>query len=72
MAIHAGARAKGLAYRLSQGRRELQYVAAFWRARALKTYRRVEAALRGSPAKHANLRESAPAKGKDDSPREKR
>ncbi len=63
---------KGLAYRLSQGRRELQYVAAFWRARALQTYRRVEAALRGSPAKHANLRESAPAKGKDDSPREKR
>ncbi|PJF31470.1 MAG: 3-oxoacyl-ACP synthase [Candidatus Thermofonsia Clade 1 bacterium] len=63
---------KGLAYRLSQGRRELQYITAFWRARALKTYRRLEAALRGSPAKHANLREGTPAKGKDDSSREKR
>jgi 3-oxoacyl-[acyl-carrier-protein] synthase-3 len=63
---------KGLAYRLSQGRRELQYITAFWRARALKTYRRLEAALRGSPAKHANLRESAPAKGKEESPRDRR
>jgi 3-oxoacyl-[acyl-carrier-protein] synthase-3 len=62
---------KGLAYRLSQGRRELQYITAFWRARALKTYRRLEAALRGSPAKHANLRESAPAKGKEEPPRDK-
>lgn len=63
---------KGLAYRLSQGRRELQYITAFWRARALKTYRRLEAALRGSPAKHANLREGTPPKSKDDSSREKR
>ncbi len=64
---------KGLAYRLSQGRRELQYIGAFWRARAMKTYRRVEAALRGSPAKHANLREGTPPKGKpEEAPRDKR
>lgn len=48
---------RGLAYRLGQGRREVEYVAAFWRARLMKTYRRVEAAVRGSPARHANLRE---------------
>lgn len=39
---------------IGQVRREFDYVAAFWRDRAMKTYRRVEAALRGSPARHAN------------------
>jgi len=63
---------RGLAYRLSQGRRELQYITAFWRARALKTYRRLEVALRGSPAKHATLRENAPPKGKEEPSRDKR
>ncbi len=47
---------RGLGYRLSQGRRQADYVAAFWRAQALRLYRRLAAALGGSPARHANLR----------------
>jgi 3-oxoacyl-[acyl-carrier-protein] synthase-3 len=47
----------GLGFRVSQGRREVGYVAAYWRARIMKTYRRAEAAVRGTPAQHANLRD---------------
>ena len=48
---------RGLGAALAQSRREVQYVAAFWRDRAMRTYRRVEASLRGSPAKNAAMRE---------------
>jgi 3-oxoacyl-[acyl-carrier-protein] synthase-3 len=44
----------GLGYRLGQGRREVEYIAAFWRARALQAYRRAEASLSGSPLKVEN------------------
>lgn len=44
----------GLGYRLGQGRREVEYIAAFWRARVLKAYRRAEATLSGSPLKVKN------------------
>jgi 3-oxoacyl-[acyl-carrier-protein] synthase-3 len=39
----------GIPYRLSQGRREAEYAMAFWRARILRLFRRLEAWLRGSP-----------------------
>ncbi len=45
----------GLRYRLSAGRREAEYVLAFWRGRALRVYRRVEAVIKG-PATQANIR----------------
>jgi 3-oxoacyl-[acyl-carrier-protein] synthase III len=53
---------QGLGFRLSQGRREVVYVFAFWRDKILKTYRRWDARLRGSPVKTANIR---PAKKED-------
>ena len=48
---------QGIPYKLSQSRREVMYVAAFWRDKFLKSYRRWEAKLKGSPAKTANLRQ---------------
>ncbi len=41
---------RGVSYRLSQGRREAEYVMAFWRARFLRIFRRLEAWLRGPVA----------------------
>jgi 3-oxoacyl-[acyl-carrier-protein] synthase-3 len=51
---------RGVNYRLAQGRREAEYVMAFWRTRVLRIFRRLEAWLRGSPTKHANIRPSRP------------
>ncbi|MBX3062141.1 MAG: ketoacyl-ACP synthase III [Anaerolineae bacterium] len=48
---------RGLNYRLSQGRREVVYVFAFWRARFMQMFRRWEAKIKGSPALTANIRE---------------
>ncbi|HRE46964.1 MAG TPA: beta-ketoacyl-ACP synthase III [Aggregatilineales bacterium] len=48
---------RGLVQALAQSRREVGYVAAFWRDRTMRAFRRVEAGLRGSPAKQAALRE---------------
>jgi 3-oxoacyl-[acyl-carrier-protein] synthase-3 len=39
---------KGISFRISQSRREVFYIFAFWRARVLRTYRRIEAVLKGS------------------------
>jgi 3-oxoacyl-[acyl-carrier-protein] synthase-3 len=50
-----------LAYRVGQVRREAEYITAFWRARLMKTYRRAEAALRGSPAQLATIRDERDA-----------
>jgi 3-oxoacyl-[acyl-carrier-protein] synthase-3 len=47
---------RGLSFRLSQGRREVVYIFAFWRAQVLKLYRRIESQLKGSPVKTANMR----------------
>ena len=47
---------RGVSYRLSQSRREAEYVMAFWRTRVLRVFRRLEAWLKGSPTKHANIR----------------
>jgi 3-oxoacyl-[acyl-carrier-protein] synthase-3 len=47
---------RGIAYKLSQGRREVVYIFAFWRAQVMKVYRRIEAKLKGSPVKTANMR----------------
>jgi 3-oxoacyl-[acyl-carrier-protein] synthase-3 len=47
---------QGIGFRLSQGRREAVYVMAFWRARVLRIYRRIEALLKGSPTKVATDR----------------
>ncbi len=51
---------RGVNYRLAQGRREAEYVMAFWRTRVLRIFRRLEAWLRGSPTKQANIRPSRP------------
>ncbi len=42
-----------VSYRLSQSRREAEYVMAFWRARFLRFFRRLEAWLRGWPTGEA-------------------
>ncbi len=39
--------ARGVTLKLSQGRREAEYVLAFWRTRLLRTFRRLEAWLKG-------------------------
>ena len=57
--------ARGLAYRLGQGRREAEYIAAFWRARVLRAYRRAEAALRGSPVADEDDLPAPPRRGRD-------
>jgi 3-oxoacyl-[acyl-carrier-protein] synthase-3 len=51
---------RGVNYRLAQGRREAEYVMAFWRTRVLRLFRRLEAWLRGSPTRHANMRPARP------------
>jgi 3-oxoacyl-[acyl-carrier-protein] synthase III len=63
---------RGLTYRVSQGQRELQYIFAFWRSVILRYYRRLEARLKGSPVKTANVRDAAPPKrrGEDAKPEE--
>ncbi len=38
----------GIGFRLSQGRREAEYIAAFWRTRVMRYFRRVESTLKGS------------------------
>ncbi|MBX3084215.1 MAG: ketoacyl-ACP synthase III [Anaerolineae bacterium] len=48
---------QGMSYKLSQSRREVLYVFAFWRDKFLKSYRRWEARLKGSPTKTANMRQ---------------
>jgi len=48
--------ARGVALKLSQGRREAEYVLAFWRARVLRIFRRLEAWLKGSPTEDNNTR----------------
>lgn len=48
----------GLRYRLSAGRREAEYVLAFWRAHVMRVYRRVEAAIRGPATKPSNFRKT--------------
>ncbi len=48
-------RRAGAAARMMQARREAQYIAAFWRARFMRTFRRVEAQWRG-PATADTLR----------------
>lgn len=63
---------QGIAYRLAQTRRELGYVGAFWRAQAAKTYRRVAASLRGSPAQHANLQKPQKEAAREESEPRKR
>jgi len=45
----------GMSHRLLQGRREAEYVLAFWRGRVLRVYRRLEAVIKGPPTQ-ANLR----------------
>jgi 3-oxoacyl-[acyl-carrier-protein] synthase-3 len=52
---------RGLGYRLSQGRREVVYVFAFWRARVMRLFRRLEAQIKGSPVRTANIREAKKA-----------
>lgn len=47
----------GLGFRLSQSRRELFYVMAFWRGNVMKWYRRLEAQFKGSVVKTANIRD---------------
>ncbi len=47
---------RGFRYRLSAGRREAEYVLAFWRARAITVYRRAEAVIRGPATRPANFR----------------
>lgn len=47
----------GFGFRLSQSRREVAYIFAFWRAQFIRTFRRLEAALKGSPIKAANIRQ---------------
>lgn len=44
----------GIPFRLSQSRREAQYIFAFWRGRVLRTFRRVEALLKGPPTKDSD------------------
>ncbi len=44
-------RPHGVVFKFSQGRREAEYILAFWRARFLRIFRRLEAWLTGSPAK---------------------
>ncbi len=46
---------RGVGFKLSQSRREAQYVFAFWRARILRYYRRFEALLRGSPTRKGSV-----------------
>lgn len=50
----------GIPFRLSQGRREAQYIFAFWRARIMRTFRRVEALLKGPPTKEVEQLPSRP------------
>jgi 3-oxoacyl-[acyl-carrier-protein] synthase-3 len=38
----------GIGFRLSRGRREAEYIAAFWRTRIMRYFRRVESMLKGS------------------------
>jgi len=57
--------ARGLSYRMAQGRREAEYIAAFWRARLMKTYRRAEARLRGSPTKQGQGKDKDKEKEKE-------
>ncbi len=45
----------GIPFRVSQGRREAQYIFAFWRARIMRTFRRVEAFLKGPPTKTSDV-----------------
>jgi 3-oxoacyl-[acyl-carrier-protein] synthase III len=47
---------RGLGRRIA---REVQYASAFWRDRAMRTYRRATAKMRGSPARLANIKEPA-------------
>jgi 3-oxoacyl-[acyl-carrier-protein] synthase III len=47
---------RGMGRRLSQARREVVYVAAFWRALLMRIFRRVDAAVRGSPVR-GNLKD---------------
>ncbi len=47
----------GIPYRLSQGRREAEYTMAFWRARIMRLFRRLEAWLRGSPSRELDRHE---------------
>ncbi|MEP7289144.1 MAG: beta-ketoacyl-ACP synthase III [Chloroflexota bacterium] len=42
---------QGLAFRLSESRREAEYILAFWRGRFMTRYRRIEALIAGSPTK---------------------
>jgi 3-oxoacyl-[acyl-carrier-protein] synthase-3 len=50
----------GIPFRLSQGRREAQYIFAFWRARIMRAFRRLEAIFKGSPTKEADTLRSRP------------
>ncbi len=47
----------GISQRLLYGRREAEYVLAFWRGRLMRVYRRLEAQIKG-PATQANIRKS--------------
>jgi 3-oxoacyl-[acyl-carrier-protein] synthase-3 len=48
--------APGLSSQLLRGRRQAEYVIAYWRDLIMRSYRRMESWIGGSPIKHANVR----------------
>jgi 3-oxoacyl-[acyl-carrier-protein] synthase III len=55
-------RPSGVVRKFSQGRREAEYIMAFWRARFLRYFRRIEAWLRGPVTKGAPPKEDGRTK----------
>jgi 3-oxoacyl-[acyl-carrier-protein] synthase III len=77
--VVADVQPKSISFRISQGRREVFYIFAFWRDRVLRSYRRVEAILRGSVTQTPDKsrkgrkiqRDKTPTSEREESEREK-
>lgn len=54
----------GLSNQVLRGRRQAEYVLAYWRDRVMRVYRRMETWVGGSPIQHANVRRGRGSKGK--------